>query len=90
MQEAWLEVFHRVTLHCTLILFAGVIISLVSPTLSVSEGNTGSTSSDFCVQLTNIQSSLLRDVQLLLTTETVAGQAGKNSSGFCLDLHEWW
>ena len=44
-----------VTINFFMVLFAGVIISLVSTTLCVSEGNTGSKTINFCVHMTNTQ-----------------------------------
>lgn len=61
-------VIHRIFDNCFNL--AGVTVQLSSTQLSVTEGDSGTTSLDLCVQLTNIQNSLDRDVPLLVNTQT--------------------
>lgn len=53
----------------------GVTLTLTSSLLSVIEGNVGHSSFNLCIEVTDIQTSLVRDVELILNT--AAGEAGE-------------
>ena len=72
------------------IMQTGVSLALSNSTLSVAEGNSGTTLLPLCVQLQDYMTGLDRDVPLFLTTSAgTAGIISRDRNNLWLHGHSW-